>query len=163
MKNIHVQRIQTLPVEDVTRLVRESEEQGFDFLDRLIDNYENGSNRFDQPGEGLFGVYDGETLIAIGGLNCDPFLFDPFVGRVRRVYVASAYRRQGVGKMLLEAIISAAKGHFKLLTLRADTPDAAALYEGLGFQTEPRIENATHHLQLTPTLYFPAPVIRYAS
>ncbi len=163
MQNIQIKRIHSLNIEEVTRLVRESEEQGFRFLDTLVEEYENGSNRFDLPGEGLFGAYDGETLIGIGGLNRDPFLFDPQVGRARRVYILSEYRRQGVGKMLMEAIIHEARPHYKLLTLRAETPEAAALYEGLGFQTEPRIENATHHLQLTAHPYFPAPIVRYAS
>ena len=163
MQNIEIKRIHSLPVEGIVPLVRESEEQGYRFLDTLVEEYQNGSNRFDLPGEGLFGAYDGETLIGIGGLNRDPFLFDPQVGRARRVYVLAAYRRRGVGKMLMEAIIHEARRHYKLLTLRAETAGAAALYEGLEFQTEPRIENATHHLQLTAHPYFPAPVVRYAS
>lgn len=163
MQNVHIKRIRSLNIEEVTKIVRESEEQGFRFLDTLVEEYQNGSNRFDLPGEALFGVYAGETLIGIGGLNRDPFLFDPQVGRARRVYVMAAYRRQGVGKMLIDAIIHDARQHYKLLTLRAETAEAAALYAGLGFQTEPRIENATHHLQLTSQPYFPAPVVRYAS
>jgi GNAT superfamily N-acetyltransferase len=110
------------------------------------------------PGEALFGMYEAGRLLAIGGLNRDPFLHDPQVGRVRHVYVLSAYRRQGMGRLLMQGIIEAARQSYQLLTLRTFTEPAASFYQALGFRTEPPIPAATHHLQLTPIVYYPASV-----
>jgi len=133
---------------DIQPLLSESIAQGHRFIDRLITEYEDGTNRFTLPGEALFGVYSGEQLIAIGGLNHDPFLADDEVGRVRHVYVLSEFRRQGVGTLLLRQIIDVACRHFRLLTLRTFSEDAATFYVALGFQETSEILHATHVLVL---------------
>lgn len=55
-------------------LVAESQREGFRFIRRLLHDYEEGTNRFDQLGECLVGAFasDGQ-LIAIAGLNTDPY------------------------------------------------------------------------------------------
>lgn len=75
--------------------------KGFHMLDRLVDDYRNARNQFDQLGVCLFGVFDTSgTIFAIGGLNQDPYSPELSVGRLRRFYILSAYRRQGTGKRL---------------------------------------------------------------
>jgi GNAT superfamily N-acetyltransferase len=129
-------------------MLAESRQQGFKFVDTLVDDYATGKNRFQQPGEALFALFDGAQLIAIGGLNRDPYGDDPRVGRIRHVYVLAAYRGQGLGKRLMERLIAEAHPYFRRLTLRTFTEDADRFYRALGFQTEPAIEHATHRLEL---------------
>jgi GNAT superfamily N-acetyltransferase len=128
--------------------LEESREQGFEFLDRLVLEYNSGINKFQRPGEALFGIYRDQQLIAIGGLNRDPYLEDSDIGRVRHVYVLLAWRNQGIGKRLVQNIIEQAKGHFRLLTLRTFSDQASGFYGAIGFQTRPKVNNATHHMVL---------------
>ena len=46
---------------------------GHHFLDRLIAEWRSGTNRFDNPGECLIGLFDSERPVAFGGLSRDPF------------------------------------------------------------------------------------------
>jgi GNAT superfamily N-acetyltransferase len=138
-----------LPIDDFQPLLVESRQQGFDFVDRLVANYQSGANRFDRPGEKLFAAYDSGRLIGVGGLNRDPYLTDGDTGRVRHLYVLDRCRRQGVGAALMARIISEARLSFRRLTLRTFTAEADRFYRALGFLTEPEIEGATHYLDLS--------------
>jgi len=140
-----------LPLAQMEALLAESRAEGHNFVDRLVDDFMDGSNRFDQPGEALFGVYAGGQLVAVGGLNRDPYLPDENAGRVRHVYVLPAFRRQGAGRLLMHAIIAAARSsHFRLLTLRTLNPVADTFYRALGFRRDSDVEEATHHLVCQP-------------
>ncbi|WP_420241660.1 GNAT family N-acetyltransferase [Roseiterribacter gracilis] len=136
----------TLPDARVTSLVAMSLEEGFDFLDRLDADWANGDNRFDARGEILLGVSDGANLIAVGGVNIDPYSTED-CGRLRRVYVAPSHRTNGVGALLVTRLLDHARENFRIARLRTDTDRAARFYERLGFR---RIEdpNATHELSL---------------
>lgn len=121
------------PWPDLAPLVAESEREGFRFLARLRRELDDGTNRFDAPGEALLGCYRGAELVAVGGLNRDPCSPEPRVGRLRHVYVLPASRRMRVGRVLVDALAAAARPHFGVLLLRTDTPAAARFYETLGF------------------------------
>ena len=135
------------PWADLAPLVEESEREGFCFLARLRRDFEDGSNRFDAPGEALLGCDRGAGLIAVGGLNRDPYSPEPRVGRLRHLYVSGASRRCGVGRMLVDALVAAARPHFGVLQLRTDTPAAARFYEALGFAPVASA-HATHRMVL---------------
>jgi len=145
-----VEKLAALHIEALEPLAQEAEAQGFEFMRRLIDDYTSGTNRFDKPGEAMFGVYEGEAMIGFGGLNIDSYLNHPRVGRVRHVYVLAAHRRHGAGRDLLMAIITAARPHFDLLRLRTNTPEGAKFYESVGFEHRPFDDDATHIIQFTP-------------
>jgi hypothetical protein len=147
-KGITIIRLGELPLHDLQPLLAESREQGFEFVTRLVTEYLAGINQFRRPGEVLFGVYCEQQLIAIGGLNRDPYAQESEIGRVRHVYVLAAWRNQGIGKQLVARIIQEARPYFHVLTLRTFTRPAAEFYEAIGFKTEPEIDNATHHLCL---------------
>lgn len=123
----------------------EADEEGYDFLDRLVEDWMSGENRFDGPGEIFCGVFDDGILVGVGGLNRDPFVADPGVGRIRRVYVRQAWRNRGVGEALVRWLLAEARKSFGSVRLRAENAGAARLYERIGFA---RIEdaNATHLL-----------------
>ncbi len=133
----------------IENLVTESEAAGFRFLRRLGEEWESGANRFDRPGEALFAALDGDRIIGIAGLNVDPYSTAAGVGRVRRLYVATAWRRQGVGRALVGAVIEAARGRFDRLRLRTRTAEAARFYETLGFVPRAEEAESTHVLVVT--------------
>lgn len=89
-RELTVRQLLELP-SAILQLEAESVTEGFRFLTRLIADWRNGSNRFDQPGECFLGVFDNGQLIAVGGLSCDPYVA-PSVGRLRRVYVTRTSR-----------------------------------------------------------------------
>jgi GNAT superfamily N-acetyltransferase len=116
-------------------LLKESKTNGHDFIQRTIDDWDSGANKFSKPGEKLWGLILSTDLIAIGGLNHDPYVKDINVGRVRHLYVQGAHRRKGYASLLMETIIDKGRQHFTVLRLFTDNPAASGFYETLGFQT----------------------------
>jgi GNAT superfamily N-acetyltransferase len=141
---ISIQKIQ-LPVPGMERLKSEAKDEGYDFLETLVEDWASGTNRFDAPGETLLGGLDEGLLVAVGGLNCDPFAGRPDMGRIRRVYVRQAGRNQGIGRALVNALVQEARAHFRCVRLRAENAGAARLYERIGFAATPG-PDATHTL-----------------
>ncbi|CRM59214.1 GNAT family N-acetyltransferase [Pseudomonas sp. 24 R 17] len=126
-----IRKLEHLP-EQIRVLEAQAVAEGFRFLTRLITEWEDASNRFDQPGECLLGVFFDTQLVAIGGLCCDPFA-ETGVGRLRRVYVVRAARGRHVGKALVQQLLEHAAVHFQKIRLSTDTPEAAAFYLHCGF------------------------------
>jgi ribosomal protein S18 acetylase RimI-like enzyme len=150
MNQFEVKRLNNLSHNNITHLVEESKNNGFRFLQRLVEEYKNGSNTFKKPGEALFGVFNKDgKLIAIGGLNVDPFSKDHRIGRVRRFHVSIDYRRVGLGSLLLDKIITHAKNHFDILVLHTDTEQADKFYTAYGFSKTNNYPNSTHLLDLS--------------
>ncbi|KAA5844745.1 GNAT family N-acetyltransferase [Pseudomonas chlororaphis] len=118
---------------DILVLEAEAIAEGFRFLTRLVADWKNGANRFDQPGECLLGAFRDGQLIAVGGLSYDPYA-GPDIGRLRRVYVARAARGQSVGKALVQRLLAHAAQRFRVVRLSTDTPEGAAFYLRCGFQ-----------------------------
>ena len=132
--NVRVERLRVLTSPDLDGLVADSEHAGVRFVRRLIDEWGNGANRFDRPGEALFGAWVDGRLVGVCGLNVDPYTDAAGVGRVRHLYVLTASRRLGVGRDLVEHVVRAARGPFATLRLSTSNPAAARLYEALGFR-----------------------------
>lgn len=137
-----------LPLEGLDRLRADAHADGHMIVDRLVDDWGSGANRFDRAGELLLGAYSEMQLAGIGGLNLDPYARDDACGRLRHIAVARSQRRKGVGRALVGALIDGATV-FDRIRLRTFSADAAALYEGMGFG---RIADpfATHELRLGP-------------
>lgn len=129
-------------------LVAESEQAGYRFVRRLAEEWTSGANRFDRPGEALFAALIDGRVIGICGLNVDPYTATEGVGRVRHLYVLSAYRRLGVGRQLVSRVVEAANGRFDKLRLSTQNPAAAQLYERLGFDRRIGATDHTHLLEL---------------
>ena len=143
-----VERVEDLHSLDITRLVQESEEEGYRFVTRLVNEFEDGSNTFNKDGEVLFCVKNNDgTVVAIGGINQSPFSEESDVGRLRRFYVLDAVRREGVGTLLLQSIIEHAKHHFKEITVRTDSAKADAFYRAGGFSFDDSASETTHILR----------------
>lgn len=141
---VTVVRVDDLP-DDLFVLLEASLAEGYDFVERLITDWNDGSNRFDRPGEVLLQVRDGLALVAIGGLNVDPYLDDASVGRIRHVYVLPSARRFGVGSVLIRSLLACARTDFARVRLRVGTPRGRPFYEALGFATTDEVD-ATHEI-----------------
>ena len=124
--------IQLNEITDIEILAGIAREEGFGFLDRLVREWADGTNRFDKEGEALFGAMVGDRLLGTAGLTYQ----SEGIGRVRRVYVHPEVRRQGVGELLARAVLEKAKEHFSTVVLFTDNPAAATFYEALGFKRE---------------------------
>ena len=147
-EDIIVRVTEDLPRDRLAVLLAESEASGYRFVRRLVDEWERGVNRFARPGEALFAAESGGQIVGICGLNVDPYLDDPRVGRVRNVYVLAAYRGRGFGRQLVERAIAAGRGHFDRLRLRGEEAGPARLYESLGFRPCAGMPDCTHILEL---------------
>jgi GNAT superfamily N-acetyltransferase len=132
---------------DWTRILQESQCEGYGMVARLLAEYRSGANRFDAPGEALFACLAGDAVVAVGGLSREPDRGLAQAGRVRRLYVRPAFRGQGLGRALVEAIAGLAEQHFDLLTVNVGKLDAHGFYEHVGFA---RVEHAgiTHVREL---------------
>ncbi|MBD2058179.1 GNAT family N-acetyltransferase [Oculatella sp. FACHB-28] len=142
-----VQRVLDLPVQELAEMLAESKTAGFRAIDRLINEWRAGVNRFDRPGEALFLAKQGNHIIGICGLNHDPYANSTRIGRIRRLYVMQSDRRQGVGRSLVHHVIQAALS-FDWLHVRTTSPIAGQFYQSLGFTTCDS-EFVTHVLNLT--------------
>ncbi|QUG41210.1 GNAT family N-acetyltransferase [Psychrobacillus sp. INOP01] len=148
MEKYEVKRINNLLNFDLDSLVKQSKEEGFRFVERLINDYKNGSNTFNHFGEGLFGVFNEEgVLVAIGGLNRDPFSNEQYIGRLRRFYVSKEYRGNGIGSLLLKRIVDEAKRYYKILVLHTDTEQAERFYSSIGFSKGNLYLNSSHFME----------------
>ncbi|MGG0662810.1 GNAT family N-acetyltransferase [Viridibacillus arvi] len=148
MEKYEIKQINNLLNFDIDGLVKQSKADGFRFVERLVNDYKNGSNTFNHIGEGLFGVFNEEgVLVAIGGLNKDPFSNEQSIGRLRRFYVSKAYRRNGIGSLLVKRIIDEAKKYYKIIVLHTDTEQADKFYSSIGFSKKTLYPNSSHFME----------------
>jgi GNAT superfamily N-acetyltransferase len=133
---------------EITDLVNESLAEGHRHISRLLEDYKNGSNMFSEEGEALFAASVKDRIVGICGLYKDPYIIDKNIGRVRRLYVFKEYRRNGVGRRLVDIVIQEARRHYTVIVLNSDSPAADKFYRSLGFSDQPTFSNTTHHLVL---------------
>ncbi|MGI1798488.1 GNAT family N-acetyltransferase [Priestia sp. TRN 1309] len=142
-------RLTYLMEHDIKELLMESQQEGFAFLTKLIAEYKNGQNVFNKTGERLWGVYGEQNqLIAVAGLNQDPYSKCANVGRVRRFYVSAQFRRKGMGKRLLKEVIHYAENYYDTLVLYTNTDEAKLFYERNGFKRVYNQHKITHEYKL---------------
>jgi GNAT superfamily N-acetyltransferase len=114
--------------------------EGFGMLDTLAAEWSSGAMRFDRPGEMLLAASVGDALAGIGGLTQEPTL--PGALRMRRFYIALAYRRYGIGRALADALLRQAMA--RTITCNA-AAGSEAFWEALGFEPDRR-DGRTHRL-----------------
>ena len=128
-----IAKVAELDMVALETLHAESVAEGYKFVGRLCDEWRSGMNRFGAPGEGVFVAQNLTGIVGLCGLNRDPYVDDPSIGRVRHLYVRPSYRRQGIGRALVRTVMDAASIRFRRLRLRT-TPFAESFYRALGFQ-----------------------------
>lgn len=143
-----VEQVDNLNELEVSALVAESEQEGYRFLTRLVEDYKEGINTFSESGEALYSVQDESgNVIAIGGVNRFPLPDDENeTARLHRFYVKSDQRRHGAGSLLLKTIIAHAKEHFHELTAKTESSKADAFYRHNGFEFDDSESETTHRI-----------------
>ena len=101
-------------------------------------------------------AFVGEELAGCCGLRPLDEAVDPNACEMKRLYVRPAFRRFGLGRLLVEALLQAAKdmGYAcMLLDTLSDMEAARSLYEDLGFEEVPPYYLSpipgTHYLKAT--------------
>ncbi|WP_135549464.1 GNAT family N-acetyltransferase [Paenibacillus cymbidii] len=148
MHEITIGKVNQLDSNRLMLLVDESVNEGFLHIRRLVNDFDAGTNKFDQDGEALFAAYQNDEIVGICGLNRDPYSNSQEIGRVRRLYVSPKVRRFGIGRMLVDAVVEEAKTHYRTLVLRTNNPIADIFYRSIGFSRQLESENATHFFRL---------------
>lgn len=123
--------------------------EAYDMLAVLAHEWADGTNRFDRPGEALVAAYSNGILVGVGAMSNDPAL--PGALRMRRFYVAQAYRRRGVGRALADALLERPEVHGRTITLNAPQAEAARFWEALGFVRDER--DGHTHVRLGPYVH----------
>jgi N-acetylglutamate synthase-like GNAT family acetyltransferase len=100
MKEFNIVKVESLINYNLERLLIESEQEGYRFVRKLVDQYESGENRFQKAGEVLYVAVLDEEVVGVCGLNLDLYVQDDTLGRVRHLYVLTQCRNQGVGHLL---------------------------------------------------------------
>jgi ribosomal protein S18 acetylase RimI-like enzyme len=147
-QSIQIRQLTDLSSLDLDPLLETSKHEGSSIVTRLVEEFASGVNRFDRPGEALFGAFIGSLLVGVSGLNIDPYLNQPWTGRVRHLYILPDFRRRGIASELVGRVIEAAQGTFTRLTLYTNNPHADLLYQSLGFCTTTDQQYVTHIMSL---------------
>lgn len=142
--HMQLERIRVLDLAVLAPLLKASQKEGYHFLARLHADWESGSNRFDKSNEGLYFIKENADVIAIGGVNNNPYHEVGLTGRLRHIYVMPDHRRKGIGKKLVSKLIELHPA-YEVFTLRTDTSSAAEFYESIGFM-KIISKNSTHSL-----------------
>lgn len=77
-------------------------------------------------------AWQNDILAALGGVTIDPVHEEAL--RMRRFYVHPDHRRQGIGRVLAEALLNHALTFQRPLFVHAGTAVAPAFWEAMGFR-----------------------------
>lgn len=117
--------------------------EGWKMLRVLEEDWASGAMRFAAPGEGLFAAWRNGALGGVCGLTMDPYAEEAGIARVRRLYVGPPHRGRGLGRALLDAVVTAA-GEHGFRAVRVRSPAASRrFYEACGFLPAV-LRSATH-------------------
>ena len=148
-------------IQAIVDMVERNDEEFVRIPKKTIARWADGTNKFDGPGEKLWGVFDGAKCIATGGLSHDPYLDDKTVGRVRGIYVDPEYRKHGLAKILLHLVIDRAKVNFLRLRLGTTNPVAAEIYKSFGFVYVGEMdEKQTYEIKDVRNYEYPANLVK---
>lgn len=90
---------------------------------------------FAQPNNLYLGVFDGDDLLAYGGISQLGPRHDPEF-EIHTIGVDPEHRRRGLGRLLMQQLLAVVDntGGEIFLEVRTDNEAAIALYEGLNFE-----------------------------
>lgn len=146
MENLTIVHLTALP-SDIMNLVSASENEGYRFVRRLMEEWLSGANQFNKPGEALFGAHVAQSLVGICGVNQDSYVDTAEIARLRHLYVQPELRGNGVGRLLVSGCIKSASVHFNKMRLRTSDDQLHAFYRHMSFRKVNDV-TATHELML---------------
>jgi GNAT superfamily N-acetyltransferase len=138
---IHLERVVDALPAGFAALRAEARGNGHSMLDTLAGEWASGAARFDRPGEMLIAAFSDGELAGIGGVTLEPAISGAL--RMRRFYVALAYRRNGIGRALAAALLDDARRRGCTVTCNA-AAGSEQFWEALGFAPDRR--NGRTHL-----------------
>ena len=144
--DVRLRRVTELP-EDFGALVVLSLREEYGAMQRMREDWDSGANRFDGLGEVVFEARIGTRLVGICGLNRDAYANSNEIGRVRHLYVDPAFRRRGIGRLLVSKIVEHSNRSFSRLRLRTLRSDADQFYVALGFCRVEGEADVTHEIR----------------
>ena len=147
LRNMHsskIHYIKDLLNEDIEELRNESKKEGYNLIERLINDFISGKNKFNRLGEVLIVYEVGGKIIGVCGLNVDPANLER--GRIRRLYVLPQYRNKGIGRKLVRELINYSTKNFKSVSVNIGDLKISKFYEELGFKKHNKEEGITHLL-----------------
>lgn len=104
--------------------------EGILLVDRLIGEWDARAQRFDADSECLMAARIGAALAGIGGLTRDPD--DSGALRMRRFYVLPEYRRRGIGRALVSALLAEVIPD-RSIGVHVGPPGAFPFWQAVGF------------------------------
>jgi len=146
MLKLRIRCVKNLLNQDIRELLDESKKEGFNLINRLINDFKSGKNKFNKKGERLVVCEVDEKIVGICGLNIDPI--NSKRGRIRRLYVLPQYRNKGVGRKLVKELIDYSKKHFKSVSVNIGKLNISEFYEDLGFKKYNKEKRITHLLRI---------------
>jgi GNAT superfamily N-acetyltransferase len=114
--------------DDFEALRAEADGEGHRHLTRLAAEWAEAPEGF----TAVLAAFAGGELAGVAALTPEPS-GGPAL-RMRRLYVARAFRRQGVGRTIANALLQEALAQTDLVTVHAGNPDAAAFWVAQGFR-----------------------------
>ncbi|MBD3340546.1 MAG: GNAT family N-acetyltransferase [Candidatus Lokiarchaeota archaeon] len=140
-----IEEIKILEEDTIEELIHESENEGYRFLSKMFSQWNSRENQFQKENEKAIIFRENNKVIAIGGINEEPYLKRKDFGRLRGVYVLPSFRRKHVGKEIVKHLIDFGNKYYKAITLRVpDNIEAYPFYESIGFEMTNEYESVTH-------------------
>ena len=126
---VQLVRLSDQPPEGFETLMALASDEGHRNMARLADELSTGSMTFIAL---LAAISEGD-LAGIGGMTLEPEpALEPAI-RMRRLYVAPGFRRTGVARSVVSALLNEAWDQVDLVTVHAGTADAGQFWEAQGF------------------------------
>lgn len=134
--------IRQLDKNDIKTVRYESDQEGFQHINKLLADFHSGKTLFDQPGEQLIGFQMDNKFVGICGLNREPT--NDTLGRLDRLYVLRRYRNRGIGSKLVSYLVKHAKESFIGVVVNVGEQDIGPFYEARGFKQMMNNDSYSH-------------------
>lgn len=141
MPGVLLSRVSGALPDGIERLCDQSRIEGHHHITRLIADWNAGTLRFTGDHEMLLAAHSSGTLAGVGGITNDPHVPDTL--RMRRFYVAPAWRGHGIARQLAETIIETAPRDREIVAHAP--PTAIAFWTAMGFRP---CTSAHHNMRL---------------
>ncbi len=122
----------TLSLDNFDEPAKEASAEGYRFVDRLLEEWRDGTNRFDRDGEVLLLAFENDVLAGIGGITWEPG--NPDLLRMRRFFICSKFRRKSVATLLVSEILLGLESDDRNIVVNAGTSVAPLFWEAIGFE-----------------------------
>lgn len=124
-----LRRIASLP-NGFDELRADAEANGYRQLRRLAAELETGQAMF----HAVVAVFIDRGLVGVGAITDEPQPASEPAWRLRRLYVHRRFRRRGIARSMVRALLAEAADKVRLVTVHAGDDDAARFWEAIGFQ-----------------------------